>query len=583
MKINNMPQAIQINIPNGDPAISMRTEESVKSQPPEVDSPAGQIIIEEEQKVEEVLPAEYFFDLMVKSILDNAAKIPHDTKFPYLDKFANKTKDRDFKNISEIIKESNEEITKASNQNLIFSAGSTTIGATANLTNYGLVASGGVALPWLAGISILPAVVNFVHKVKNGVDLNAYLEGRGYLLKYLENVAIMLICDVAKRIESLPDTSEISKENAEDILKNVLQNLQEFNLAHYDPEPFYYKWSAQAFRQGLSNALSGARIGVGIASFAGSIIALPVGIALTGTLLSSEVIGGCLYKKSHNLRNEKATEAAQKLDLVFEDIFKIYRDYLQIKTTEQMQNLELKTSPDEGKEELRKFYEYLGPQSKKIHEHHHHEKSGEHNSNHNEHEHPHHEKSGEHNSNHNEHEHHHHEKSGEHNSNHNEHEHPHHEKSGEHNSNHNEHEHPHHEKSGEHDSNHNKHEHPNHKNCKDHKHSHNWQNRYFNKNCEHNLGEEISTDKVKFTNLASVNILKEDELTLLPPDPQTKTAETKKILALPLPTHVHCPELTKLKAVQKISNCYNYLAKNGAKLIEKSTGCIGKSFGCFTR
>ena len=524
-----MPQAIQINIPNGDPAISMRTEESVKSQPPEVDSPAGQIIIEEEQKVEEVLPAEYFFDLMVKSILDNAAKIPHDTKFPYLDKFANKTKDRDFKNISEIIKESNEEITKASNQNLIFSAGSTTIGATANLTNYGLVASGGVALPWLAGISILPAVVNFVHKVKNGVDLNAYLEGRGYLLKYLENVAIMLICDVAKRIESLPDTSEISKENAEDILKNVLQNLQEFNLAHYDPEPFYYKWSAQAFRQGLSNALSGARIGVGIASFAGSIIALPVGIALTGTLLSSEVIGGCLYKKSHNLRNEKATEAAQKLDLVFEDIFKIYRDYLQIKTTEQMQNLELKTSPDEGKEELRKFYEYLGPQSKKIHEHHHHEKSGEHNSNHNEHEHPH------------------------------------------------------HEKSGEHDSNHNKHEHPNHKNCKDHKHSHNWQNRYFNKNCEHNLGEEISTDKVKFTNLASVNILKEDELTLLPPDPQTKTAETKKILALPLPTHVHCPELTKLKAVQKISNCYNYLAKNGAKLIEKSTGCIGKSFGCFTR
>lgn len=475
----------------------------------------NEIIVEDSQRDKEndsEQNGKLFAEHLLKSILSNTENIPHDPKFPYLDEFANKTKGRDFKNISEIIKESNNEITKASNQNLIFSGVSTTIGATANLTNYGLVASGGVALPWLIAVTIVPAMVNFVHKVKNGVDLNAYLEGRGYLLKYCENVAIMLICDVAERIKNSTDEDKTAKEGAVNLLKSALKDLQKFNLEHYDPEPFYYKWLAQACRQGSSNALSGARFGMGVASVAGAVIAPPVGMAITGLWVGSEAIGGCLYKKSHNLRNAKSITASESLDLVLKNIFTIYRDYLKIETIEQMQDLELEISPDKAKEELRKLckeYEILP--NKKIAE----------NIKSKENKFP--------------------------------------SRSSKSHKHCNHHEHHHHEENCKHSPNHNT------NNRNKHQHSHNWQNRYIEDNCSHNLGDKISQKKLKFNDLAKVNIVKEGEN------------------ALPLQNHVHLPQLTKLGAVQKISNCYSNITKTGAKVIGKATGCIVKSFSSLAR
>ena len=224
------------------------------------------------------------------------------------------------------------------------------------------------------------------------------------------------------------------------------------------------------------------------------------------------MIGGCLYKKSHNLRNEKSIKAAENLDLVLKNIFAIYRDYLKIKTIEQIQGLELGISPDKAKEELRKLCkEYKILTNKKIAEN---IKSKEN-------------------------------KFPSYSS-----------KSHKHC---NHHEHHHHEENCTHSPNHNT------NNRNKHQHSHNWQNRYIEDNCSHNLGDKISQKKLKFNDLAKVNIVKEGEN------------------ALPLQNHVHLPQLTKLVAVQKISNCYNNITKTGAKTINKATGCIVKSSGCLAR
>lgn len=509
----------------------------------------------------------------LKSVLQNSAKIPHDPKFPYLAAFAEKMKAQYAENpnltLSQVIEGLNKDIKNNSRKRLFSgwfaTSSSVSTGATGAALTIADAATraASVALPVVA---VVPAAVNLVYGAMNmGWQLNRDLEGRGYLLKYLENVTVLMIGDLyekrkilAEKIEQEQDAQrkkplQEQLQDLEKTIKSSLDELWKFNETHYKKEPFYYKWAAMSFK-GIGSLTGAARLSLSIAATATAFFSGVGAAVLAGSLLVSDLVFTGLYRKSHRLRNEGAEKCATNLDTALEAAIGYYQEHEKVASLKDLGKLNL-ASPIKARENLKaalmefKLGEYakflyrndperLEPQhiqlldqkqkdalkKKQKHD----EKHARTHSGHGHHKHAHGHRGHEHN--------HHHKNEAREN---------HHEEDA---SDHVVHE-PHH---NHHDGSEHKHKH------KHHHHHHHINDRYFGDDCLHNLGEAASKNSVKFQNLSEVSYTDESELS---------DSDDEKQSLLPFPTHVHLPFLNVA------------VVKKPMKLLERLTGFVAKIMG----
>lgn len=317
-----------------------------------------------------------------RKILLNSHKIPHDKKFPYLTWFkeaegkviANK---KDL-SVTKIIKKLNKTILKNSNRRLASALFSSSYSSSVGTAASAITIAGGAVSPFLPGSAAIPALGNIIYGfLKKGGELNRDIEGRSYLLKYFENICALMIGDLQERIDKTQDV--IVKGDLQKKLDEIAKTLWNFNKIHYKKQPFYYKWVSQSFRQGLSNLISGARLGVAIAGSVLTFIAPPIGLGLIGALIVSEAAGSYFYRKSHKMRAKSYEKNAQDLDECFAGIFDIYNK-LGYENIADLEQLEL-INPIKSRENLNKlmqkikpneYQEFLSRSSHNNHGHHHH-------------------------------------------------------------------------------------------------------------------------------------------------------------------------------------------------------------------
>ena len=473
------------------------------------------------------------FSQFFAKVLRNSEKIPHDKKFPYLSAFAEKVKaeygDRSDLSISEVISNLNEDIKSNSKKRLFsgwFSTSSSVSTGVASATLSILDTASRAATVAIPIISTIPATINLVYGAMNkGWQLNRDLEGRGYLLKYLENTAILMIGDLYEKREILKErikniklgaqsletdenleNLEKSLKDLEDTIKKSLDQLCNFNKTHYQKIPFYYKWAAMTFRS--IGSLSGiARFGLSVATAVTAFFSNVGALVLAGTLLASDLVFTALYRKSHQMRNESALSCAANLDQGLQEIFAHYEKQEQITSLQALES-RMMISPKKAKKNLSKAmidfkredyvkflyrnhkeqiggkdFESLPEKEKRLVE----KAKAHHAKHHHKHQHEHH-----------------------------------HEQQPEH----------HHEQHPEHQHEH-QHEHHHH-------HHHHIDDRYFGQNCSHHLDEKISEESFEFGKLCSVDVVADQNASILPN-----------------PTHVHLPFLNNglveksMKAVEE--------------------------------
>lgn len=466
----------------------------------------------------------------LKSILENAAKIPHDPKFPYLTAFAEKMKAQYAENpnltVSQVIEGLNKDIAQNSKKRLFSSwfatSSSASTGATSAALTIANVATSATSIA-LPAVAAIPTAVNLVYGAMNkGWQLNRDLEGRGYLLKYLENVMVLMIGDLHEKREALAERIELEQDEVnKDLLQTQMRDLEnalessanelwQFNETHYKKEPFYYKWAAMSFK-GVGSLTGAARLGISIAATTTAFYAPPVAIGLASGLVACDIVFTGLYRKSHRLRNEGAEKCAKNLDRALEATIGYYQAHEKAASLEDLGNLTL-ASPTKARENLKDALKKSKPEeyAKFLYRNHPEELKDEHLW---------------------------------------------HldqkqkdelEKKRKHDEKHKHHGHGH--GHGHHDENHEQETHHKH-------HHHNILDRYFGDDCSHHLAETTSENEVHFQDLLEVNC--EEEFGF----------EKSKASILPFPTHVHLPSLN----IAPVNALMTFL--------ERATGAVARIMG----
>lgn len=320
---------------------------------------------------------------IVNSIIASSHLLPHDRKFPYIEEFSTNLKEfheqnrhREEYDLEYIINNYNNKINQNSKKRNWSAISSATVQGLFSGVG-AILGFCGINLPWFStagtGSSYIAGGGNAIFGATYlGAKLNRDIEGRGYFLKHLEDISLHLTADLIYRtnqeksalqelqekIKELDNTKqdyldiekqiEIKQKNItqiEEINSKIKQDLLEFQKIHYQSRPFYYKWSAQIFRQIFSPITSLIRflMPIGLMS---SIIApqasIPVIAGLSGFYILCESIGSFLYSKSHSLRNNNYCQNAQQIDNIFDNICQAYKVFgIKIDNSTEIINAEL--------------------------------------------------------------------------------------------------------------------------------------------------------------------------------------------------------------------------------------------------
>ncbi len=135
----------------------------------------------------------------IKLLCENSHNIPHDIKFPYIETFAKKLKQyltyNPNANLPQIIALANNDLAKNSKKREKIAAYSTAISVIVGGLCYSLAAFG------VPVSSFIPSIISTISSSANigygglnlGANLNRDIEGRGYLLKHLEDISLHLL------------------------------------------------------------------------------------------------------------------------------------------------------------------------------------------------------------------------------------------------------------------------------------------------------------------------------------------------------------------------------------------------------
>ena len=157
---------------------------------------------EVEQEVKTADLTKKFFD----EVIANSKTIPHDPKFPFIPWYGEHLqkwrKDNSNATFEEWIAENNTRVQKNRKWKECF-------GITSAILGIGIGVGVVFGAPaWLAAFGAIAALVNGGISIWKGAQLNRDIEGRGYLLKSMEDTMHHIIADLHTKIDAFQNVEE---------------------------------------------------------------------------------------------------------------------------------------------------------------------------------------------------------------------------------------------------------------------------------------------------------------------------------------------------------------------------------------